>query len=102
MPSSIVNLKRILADESSKKSKDMVMSLKVFKKLSSLLLTKADNTTIDVAVRMYRDVVAYRNENREDAVKSKTKMTDFSATKTALKTQKNIEDYKAEIENEEK
>ena len=102
MVSSIVNLKRILADESSKKSKDMVMTLKVFKKLSSLMLTKADNTTIDVAVRMYRDVVAYRNENREDAVKSKTKMTDFSATKTALKTKQNVEDYKAQIADEEK
>ena len=60
MVSSIVNLKRILADESSKKSKDMVMSLKVFKKLSSLMLTKADNTTIDVAVRMYHDAVKNR------------------------------------------
>ena len=101
MPSSIVLLKRILKVESEKKSKDMVMSLKVFKKLSSLLLTKADNTTIDVAVRMYRDAVTYRNENRGDAVKSKTKMTDFSATKTALKTKQNIEDYKAETQAEE-
>ena len=29
-------------------------------------------------------------------------MTDFSATKTALKTKQNVEDYKAQIENEEK
>ena len=73
MVSSIVNLKRILAIESSKSSKNifigqnidftksMTMTLKVFKKLSSLMLTKADNTTIDVAVRMYHEAVRPRS-----------------------------------------
>ena len=102
MPSSIVNLKRILAIESEKKNKDMVMTLKVFKKLSSLMLTKADNTTIDVAVRMYHDAVKNRTHALQQGLSLLPKMTDFSATKTALKTQKNIEAYQNEIENEEK
>ena len=91
MPSSIVSLKKILAIESSKSSKNMVMSLKVFKKMSSLMLSKADNTTIDVAVRLYHE-----------AVKNGVKMTEFSKSKTSLQSQKNVEAYQNEIADEEK
>ena len=65
------------------------MSLNTFKKLSSMLLSKHDDIVINEALRQFHE-----------ADKNGVKM-EYSRGKTRAKINKNIEDYKAHVENEE-